>query len=514
MLPISRSPVNRFAHVTARARAFAAPVPRPLAALLAVVAVVGVSWAMIMPPWQSPDSFTHYSYAESLATRFALPGRSGHNEASSSVRAAYRAAGVMALQWSSPEVKPSWNPAAAWAYRTSSARLSRSNGAGVTPSQANPPIYYAYAAAAYLATFGGDSLDRVSAIQLAGVLLLLATVVGAWLLAGEVFGRRPLLQLITAAVAGLEPMETFISTSVNPDALLVPLWTFWLWLGARVIKRGAPRRDVVALCAVTAAAILTKETSYAMLPPLLLVLVLGWRAHLARGWREAAKTFGAAILVLYVPVQLWIIGANAGGRPALTVPPATASASYSPSSFLLHFLDYVWQFYLPKFPGQATIHVTTLPSLPWPRLQPGLPVWNVWVREGWGVFGWVDIYMTNWVYVVLAAVTAAVAVLGVAIIVRFRDRIALSLFAFFGLSLLSLLAVVHEVEYQTLRANQGPFTQGRYVLPLVALFGLGVALIISRLPARTRGPASAVLVVGLLALQMLALGTVARTYYT
>jgi 4-amino-4-deoxy-L-arabinose transferase-like glycosyltransferase len=491
----------------------AASVPRSLGALLVVVAVVGVSWAMITPPWQSPDSFTHYSYTESLATRFALPGRPGHNEASSSVLAAYRAAGVIPLQWSSPEVKPSWNPAAARVYRTASARLSRSNGAGITPSQANPPLYYAYAAAAYLAV-GGDALDRVSAIQLAGVLLLLATVIGAWLLAGEVFGRRPLLQLTTAAVAGLQPMETFISTSVNPDALLVPLWTFWLWLGARVIKRGAPRRDVVALCAVTAAAILTKETAYAMLPPLVLALVLGWRARSAPGWREAAKTFGTAILVLYVPVQLWIIGANAGGRPGLTVAPATASVSHSPSSFLLHFLDYVWQFYLPKFPGQATIHVTTLPSLPWPRLQPGLPVWNIWVREGWGVFGWVDIYMTNWVYVVLAVLTAAVAALGVAIVVRLRDRLALSLFAFFGLTLLSLLAVVHEVEYQSLRANQGPFTQGRYVLPLVALFGLGVALIISRLPPRARGPSCAVLLVGLLALQVLALGTVARTYYT
>ncbi|MGB9183744.1 MAG: DUF2142 domain-containing protein [Solirubrobacteraceae bacterium] len=490
--------------------------PRPLAALLVVVAVVGVSWVLIMPPWQSPDSFTHYSYTESLATRFALPGRPRHNEESSSVLGAYRAVGVLALQWSSPEVKPSWNPAAARTYRRASARLSRSNGAGVTPSQSNPPLYYAYATAAYLAAVGGDALDRLSAIQLAGVLLLLATVIGAWLLAGEVFGRRPLLQLTTAAVAGLQPMETFMSTSVNPDALLVPLWTLWLWLGARVIKRGAPRRDVVALCAVTAAAILTKETAYAMLPALVLVLVLGWRARLAGGWRDAAKTFGPAILVLYVPVQLWIIGANAGGRSALTVPPPTASAaaSNSPSSFLLHFFDYVWQFYLPKIPGQATIHVTTLPSLPWPRLQPGLPVWNIWVREGWGVFGWVDIYMTNWVYVVLAAVTAAVAVIGVAIIVRTRDRLRLSLFAFFGLALLSLLAVVHEVEYQTLRANQGPFTQGRYALPLVALFGLGVALIISRLPARARGPSCAVLLVGLLALQVLALGTVARTYYT
>ncbi len=476
--------------------------------------MVGVSWAMIMPPWQSPDAFTHYSYTESLATRFALPGRPGHNEESSSVLGAYRAAGVQQLQWSSPEVKPSWSPSAARAYRRVSARLSRSNGAGITPSQANPPLYYAYAAVAYLAAIGGDALDRVSAIQLAGVLLLLATVIGAWLLAGEVFNHRPLLQLTTAAVAGLQPMETFMSTSVNPDALLVPLWTFCLWLGARVITRGAPRRDVIALCALTAAAILTKQTAYAMLPPLVLGLALGWRGRLAGGWREAAKTFGPAILAIYVPVQLWIIGANAGGRPELTIPPPTASVAHSASSFLLHFLDYVWQFYLPKFPGQATIHVTTLPSLPWPRLQPGLPVWNIWVREGWGVFGWVDIYMTNWVYVALAVITAAGAVFSLAIMVRFRDRVRLSLLAFFGLALLSLLAVVHEVEYQSLRANQGPFTQGRYVLPLVSLFGLGAALIISRMPVRARGPSCAVLVIALLATQVLALGTVARTYYT
>src|ERR1035437_10418103 len=72
-------------------------------------------------------------------------------------------------------------------------------------------------------------------------------------------------------------METLFSTSVNPDGMMVTLWTWAMWLGARVINRAAPRRDAVALCAVTAAAVLTKATSYALVPPTLLALVIGWR---------------------------------------------------------------------------------------------------------------------------------------------------------------------------------------------------------------------------------------------
>ena len=48
--------------------------PRSLAALLAVVAIVGVGWALIVPPWQSPDTVAHFAYAQSLAAGLPLPG--------------------------------------------------------------------------------------------------------------------------------------------------------------------------------------------------------------------------------------------------------------------------------------------------------------------------------------------------------------------------------------------------------------------------------------------------------
>ena len=107
-----------------------AAVPRPLAALLIIVAIVGASWAMIMPPWQSPDAFTHYAYAESLATRHALPGRAGHPESSSSVQATSAGAAVARAQWSTPEATPTWNAAAVQRARSQSSVLSRSDGAG------------------------------------------------------------------------------------------------------------------------------------------------------------------------------------------------------------------------------------------------------------------------------------------------------------------------------------------------------------------------------------------------
>ena len=343
---------------------------------------------------------------------------------------------------------------------------------------------------------------------------MLATVTGAWLLAGEVFGPRRLLQLVTAAVAGLQPMVGFISTSVNPDALLIALWTFGLWLGARAIRRRAPGRDVIALCGVTAAAILTKETAYGLLPAIVVALAIGWRRRPANARGRAVRPLLAGALTLAVPVVAWIIVIRSTGRTALTIAPPTASASRHPVALLSGFTDYLWQFYLPRLPGQVPFPVPALAVLPWPRQPPGPPVWNLWIREGWGVFGWIDVYLPGWVYAALAAVTGTIMVAAGRILSGVRQRADVAVLGFLAVAAASLLAVVHVVEYETLSGGNGPTTQGRYALPLISLFGLATALVVSRLPRRAQGAAVAVVIVGLLGLDVLALGTVAGSYYT
>ena len=225
-----------------------------------MVAIFGVAWALLVPPWQSPDTPSHYAYSESLAARLALPGVKGRPEVSSNQVAADQAVGASRIAFFTPQgAQPSWNPSIDRAYRRVAPHLSRSDGGGPNTAAVNPPLYYLYSDVGYWAAIGGDAFDRLYTMQIWDVLLLLATVIGVWLLTGEVLGPRRPAQLAAAAIAGLEPMETFISTSITPDALMVPLWTFALWLGARVIIRACRRRDAVALCALTAAAILTKR---------------------------------------------------------------------------------------------------------------------------------------------------------------------------------------------------------------------------------------------------------------
>ncbi len=78
------------------------------------------------------------------------------------------------------------------------------------------------------------------------------------------------------------------------------------------------------------------------------------------------------------------------------------------------FVSYVWQFYLPRLPWMTPFRSTA-----------GLPLYDVWLREGWGLFGWLEIELSNWLYALLTGITALIAIAAAAIVVRFRDSLRL-----------------------------------------------------------------------------------------
>jgi 4-amino-4-deoxy-L-arabinose transferase-like glycosyltransferase len=472
-----------------------------IGALLLTVAVFGLTWALLVPPWQSPDEPQHFAYAQSLAERGALPGNKNRLPFSSAQTLADSSVGASREAFYPGAVPPNWNRNDYQRYLDQlRAKPSASNGGGTNSAASNPPLYYLYSDLAYLTTGGGpNSFDELYAMRIWDIPLLLITALAAWLLAGEVFGPRPPAQLACAAVAGLLPAETFISTSVNPDALMIALWSVALWLGARVIVRRAPARESLALALITAAAVLTKATSYALVPAALLALFLGWRLG-GPERRSAIGQFTAPVVALAAPVLGWIALAATLGRPAINTIQSTASAR--PFN-LRQFLSYMWQFYLPK-----------LPSLIRFRETPGLPLYDYWIREGWGVFGWRDVAMPDWIYGVFAAISAFVAIVSVAILALIRDRLRLALLAFFGLAFVALLVGLHVTDYRAIIAGQPAVIQGRYILPILPLFGLAVGLLVSRTPRRWRGHVTGVVLAGLMLLQVLALGTVLGAYYT
>ncbi|MGZ4192682.1 MAG: DUF2142 domain-containing protein [Solirubrobacteraceae bacterium] len=473
--------------------------PRSLAALLAIVISIGLAWSLVVPPWQTPDELAHFAYAQSLAESFTLPGQPGHLGASTDETYADTSVGASRGAFWPEAAPPDWNRSDYDAYLVAEQdRPPRDNGSGPTSAVGNPPLYYAYAAVAYLLDHGGTAFGRLYAIRLAGVVLLALTTLSAWLLAGEVFGRRRLPQLTCAAVAGLMPMVTFMSTAVNPDALLITLWTLDLWLGARVINHRARVGDVIALGAVTAAAILAKAPSYALVAPVGLAVLCGWLRRPRDERAAALKGIAVGALLLCAPVLGWVALAPSLGGMSITTVPTSAAHPFS----VRQFLNYVWQFYLPRLPFLSRFKTTT-----------GLPAYEIWVRQGAGTFGWLDVALPRWMYLTAAWLAGGIAVASIALLARLRDRRHLALLGFFALTLVALLGVLHVTEYRALLAGEGQFLQGRYLLPVVSLLGLAVALVVSRIPLKARSFACGLTLVGLLSAQAISLATVVHSYY-
>jgi 4-amino-4-deoxy-L-arabinose transferase-like glycosyltransferase len=471
--------------------------PAPLAALLAVTMLLTITWSVVTPPFQSPDENSHFGYVQSLGESFDLPGATDRPLFSSEQLQAGSASNSDQAAASRP-ARMEWSSAAYDRWRAKQARLSRTDGGGPNPASSNPPLYYLYEAPAYRLGEGADLFTRLQLTRLASLLWLLVTVTAVWLLAGEVFRGNRLLQLAAAGTAALAPMIEFVSASVTPDSMLFALWSVALWLGVRIVRRGLTPGRVAVLFAIVGLACTVKATSLALVPGAGLVLVLRHRDWL-RDKRLATIAAAAGGLVLTFGV--WVVVARLLDRPAAA---QVADASGKAGLNLRELFSYLWQFYLPKLPSQT----------PFPSPGGGrLPVYSIWLVGSWGAFGWLEVKFANPVYVVLAALTVMVSLAALVALWRRRRSLDLRALAFVALVTVSLIAGLHWTDYHQLSSGRGPFAQGRYLLPLVGVAGLAVAQALSLLRHRWRPAGVAVVLGGLFALDVFALGLMLERFY-
>lgn len=472
--------------------------PRSLLVLLGIVAVVGIGWALLTPPWQAPDEISHFAYSEGLATNFVVPPMPDRGGLSSAQQGAEGANATNPATFYPQSAPPSWSDGAFSAYLKTQRGLSASDGDGQDSAQANPPLYYLYSDLGYLLDKGGTEFGRLYDMHLSGVLLLLVTTLGAWLVAGEALGRRRLPQLVCASVAGLMPMVAFMSTSVNPDGLLTAGWTVALWLGLRVVNHRARPADVIGLAAACAATILTKTTGYALLPCAVMAIATGWLRRPRPERARALIPIAAAAAVAAVPLLVWLAIAHAAGTAGFNTVGTTAAHPVN----IRQFISYVWQFYLPR-----------LPFLTPYRLVGGLPVYEVFIKQGLGTFGWLTVSLPGWLYPLAALILAALALACITFMARLRARLPWLRIAFLLINALSLLALLHIGEYLVAIDGGGAFIQGRYLLPVVSLLGLAVALVVRMLPPRAATISAGVVMCGLLGLQVVSMSAVLQGFY-
>jgi Predicted membrane protein (DUF2142) len=481
-------------------------VPRPLALLLVVGLLLSVAWDVALPAFQGPDEAGHFSYVQHLAETGNLPSVTGGSRPNSAeVQGALSWLNLKALI-GDLRARPAWSSAdlSLWQHvdRTLP-RGSRADGNGPNPLAKNPPLYYAVMSIPYRMIVWLPLLERLFVLRLFNALFYLATIVLVWRLAGELLGGVRWKQTLAAGVVALQPQLAFMSAVINADNLLIALTSAVLLAAVRLVRLGPSFPRILAIGGLTAAAILTHGRGLVCVPVLFTALVASCIAHrtalrdaLARGL-AASATVGAALLA-------YLAFGRAGGSSGLYG--GQASELNTGAGFKLEqFLSSSYQFYLPKL---TEMHR---------RVGPAYGYRQVFIDTFYGAFGSLEVAFKARIYDTLQ-VLSAFGLLGLytSVVVRWRHfwkswpvvSVMLAL-------LITNLVFLHYVSYRSLLDSGGkePLIVGRYLLPMVSLFGLAVAFTVGSLPRRLGPLIGAIVLAGGVLLSLTGIGiTMARFY--
>ncbi|HEU4703835.1 MAG TPA: DUF2142 domain-containing protein [Conexibacter sp.] len=430
----------------------------PLAWAVAAVAVLNAAaWSIITPAFQVPDEPTHVAYAQLIAERGRPPAPRTERE-------------VLApeLQTAMDDLRfTQLTPPGVWSQlqqqrldRDLHAGLPRHAGNQAGPAAPEPPTYYALEAIPYRVASGATLLDRLALMRLLSALMAGVTALFSYLFVRECLPGRPWAWTVGALGVALTPLLGFVSGGVNPDALLFPVCAALFYLLARAFRRGLTTRLAIAIGGVLALGLVGKINFYGLAPGAVLGAVLAARAT-TRGWNRRTARLVAIVAGLALAPYLLLSVLDALLWDRLFVLARTpAEAPESHGGFGGQF-SYLWQVFLPRLPGQSTA---------FPEFA---PPYELWVKGFIGKFGWVRVQYADWAYRVAAILLGAAGLLAASVLVRrgatlrrrWREAV-----AYAGMTA-GLLLLIGLVALRGWAPGIEGAVQGRYLLPLLPLFG-------------------------------------------
>ncbi len=458
---------------------------RRLALACAAVAVLNaLAWSALTPPMQIPDEPYHLSYVQDLAEKGRPPDNPNDrlSDELNLIRGGARLGDVNFNYFG----RPPWTADADRALDAELAKHPSTVNPGASVNVKDyPPVYYASLAPAYGVThaLGGSTLDAMTLMRAQGALLAGVTILALLALLGELFPARPLLAGGVALVCAYQPVFTWISGAINPDALLIALGALTFWLFARAFNRGLTVALALALGLVFAVTVLTKVSGLGFAP--------GWAAGIALLlWRRAPtgrlRPALAAALAAGAPLAAYaLVNTLVWNRPLL--PGGVGAAASGPSGpkgdQASSFATYLWQYFLPRVGS-----MTDFFQVRWTPKDLWTPLWV-------GKFGWYDYQFPH---AVNTAAFGLFAVIGVAAVVALVPRLReLALPAIvFALLAAGLTVAIARAGYPLRASGNFLFEQARYLMPLIALYALALALAGSLLPRRFTLAAVALLLAG------------------
>lgn len=472
-----------------------------------VACMNAVCWSVITPPFQVPDEISHVAYVERLAETGSLP-LSNRRDRSPAMQVVLRDLGSTKVRFA-PQFRSLASVAQQRKLEHDMAQpLSHVGPGGAGTASSEPPLYYALETVPYELGSGGSLLGRLALMRLLSALMAGVTALFAYLFVREVIPRFRWAWTVGGLAVALFPLLGFISGGVNPDAMLFAVCAALYYCLARGFRRGLTPRLAIVVGVLTAVGFLTKLNFVGFAPGVIAGLIfLSVRAVKRGGHRtKAARLAGGrpaavAIAIAISPVLVYVIVNLLSNEPTLGIASETAGGTHGS---LLHEISYIWQFYLPRLPGMTDY----FPGI--------LTTRQFWFDGLVGLYGWADTLFPGWVYDIALIPAGLIVLLSVRELLRRRTalRPRIPELAVYAVPALGVLAVVGAQSYVA-DALEGfePFWEPRYLLPMLALWGLLVALA-ARGAGRRWGPAvGALLVVLLLAHDVVSQLQVIARYY-
>jgi 4-amino-4-deoxy-L-arabinose transferase-like glycosyltransferase len=430
-------------------------------------------WSLITPPFQTPDEPSHYAYTQTLVETGHLP--TGRVELFSPAEEI----ALRDLQQTLVRYQPQNHTISTAAQQRQlqadlALPLSRASpNASVATSE--PPLYYALQAIPYYAGSTGTVLDRLELMRLLSALIAGLTAFFVFLFAREAFPGAPWAWTVSGLGVAFAPLLGLMGGSVNSDTLLYAVSAALFYCMARGFRHGLTPRLAALTGATIAIGLTTKLNFLGLLPGAVLgLVVLTARAHRA----SCGKAYRSLALGLAVAASLpgaYVTSNLLSGRPVYGTlsDNLTSTTGRSP----LSELSYIWQFYLPRLPGMHSYF-------------PGIftPV-KFWLDGFVGLYGWVDTVFPAWVYRAALLPVGALTILFLSGLLQNRASLRgrLSELSIYGVMGVGLAALVGASDYLEYPQSTGSYVQPRYLLPLLALYGAGLA-VAARGAGRRWGP--------------------------
>jgi 4-amino-4-deoxy-L-arabinose transferase-like glycosyltransferase len=430
-------------------------------------------WSLITPPFQTPDEPSHFAYTQALVETGALPN---------GIPEFFSAAENIALR-DLQQTVVRYSPQNHTIFTTAEQRQLQSDlalplprassNAGVATSE--PPLYYTLEAVPYYVGANGTILDRLALMRLFSALLTGLTALFVFLFVRETLPGTPWAWTVGGLGVAFAPLVGLMGGSFNSDVLLYTVAAALFYCLARGFRRGL----TPGLASLTGAAIaigLTTKLNFIGLVPgaILGLVVLAVRARGA-GRARAYRSLGLGLLSAaslpgtYVAVNL-LTGRDAYGTLSRNLTSTTGRS-------LTSELSYIWQFYLPRLPGMHSYF-------------PGIftPV-KFWINGFVGLYGWVDTVFPAWVYRIALIPVGILTILFVAGLLANRASLRgrISELCVYGVMGIGLAALVGASDYLEYPLSTGSYVQPRYLLPLLALYGVALA-VAARGAGRRWGP--------------------------